>query len=295
MFLILSIGHAMEYLKEWILGVIVCKLQGTLVEVSYTISVWSLVAANFERYIAICHPLKRLVRSSKRAVIYAALIWVAAFLICSPLLDGYTVGINNKNWLDCSNRFKWSRKAKLAFYGVHSLFVFILPLIYMTITFYKIVQVLRGTESSTRDKINKDFNSTGLTIACCRERKASEGAKLRKLLLRNKKIVKILLVVTVVFVILWSPNIIIRLLKHGGMKVNEIAYKVSQIMILTTTAVNFFIYTIMSKELRKLFWSFFVSCVCCCTRRVADAKPSPTVGNLGKAVRFSEVDELSVT
>ena len=165
----------------------------------------------------------------------------------------------------------------------------------MTITFYKIVQVLHGMESSTRDKINNDFNSSGATNSRCRVRRKSEVAKLMKLNLRNKKIVKLLLVVTVLFVILWSPNIFIRLLKHGGMEVNEIAYKISHLMILTTTAVNFFIYTIMSKELRRIFWSFFVSCVCCCTRQIAVAEQSPTVGNLGRAVRFTEVDELSIT
>merc|ERR1712019_263130 len=122
--------------KGYIFGRVGCKLEGTFTEMSYTISVWSLMGANYERYIAICKPMQCLTRTAKKAAIGCAGIWLAAFAVCSPLLDAYQVRNNeSKSKLDCSHRFKWSNVSLLGFYGFHTLLVFILPLIYMVYTF----------------------------------------------------------------------------------------------------------------------------------------------------------------
>ena len=225
---------------------------------SYTISVWSLVGANFERYIAICQPMQRMSRTNKKSYICCAAIWILAFLFCSPLLDAYDVRLEEDK-LDCSHRFKWSRASFLAFYGLHTLFVFVLPLVYMALTFYRIVRALYTSEKSTRDKLNENF-------ACetSRVRKQSEEAKLVKMRMRNRKITQVLLVVTLVFVLLWCPYLVMRLVKHSGLNLSSVAWKASQLVMLSTSAVNFFIYTVMSKEMRRAFWSVIRHCCCCC-------------------------------
>ena len=76
---------------------------------------------------------------------------------------------------------------------------------------------------------------------------------------KNRKLSKLLFAVTFTFVVLWSPNIIIRLMKHGGLHVNLIAYKFSQLLLVATTAVNFFIYILLSKDMRNIFKHL----VCC--------------------------------
>merc|ERR1712072_1130277 len=103
--MILSTGFLIEGISErgYIFGNVVCKLGGTFTEMSYTISVWSLVGANFERYIAICQPMQRLARTSRKAALGCTGIWLAAFAVCSPLLDAYEVRREDCR-LDCSHR-----------------------------------------------------------------------------------------------------------------------------------------------------------------------------------------------
>ena len=84
------------------------------------------------------------------------------------------------------------------------------------------------------------------------------------------QVMNILVVITLVFLLLWTPFIILRLMRFSGLPVPGIAWKVSQGLMIIAAAVNYFIYAFMSPDLRKVFFSFipFKSC-----RR--NAPPSP--------------------
>ena len=105
-----------------------------------------------------------------------------------------------------------------------------------------------------------------LNIPCPTSRIRKQSVeRLDKMRMRNRKITKLLMVVTSMFVVLWSPYVILRLIKHSGVKFDTRIWQSSQLFMLFTSTTNFFIYTIMSKEMRKVFWS-----VIRCRRIVGD-------------------------
>ena len=229
---------------------------------SYTISIWSLMGANLERYIAICKYEKSLTRTTKKAAIGCASIWFAAFIVCSPLLDAYEVKPKDGR-LDCSNHFRWSRKSLLGFYGFHTLFVFVLPLLFMAFTFCCIIRALNASEKSSRNQLAENFQ-----CSVSSERRNSEAEKLEKRRRTNRKITKLLLVITFMFVMFWSPYVILRLIKHSGVRLNYYVWHSALLIMTITSTTNFFIYVIMSKDMRKVFWSMIRRC--CCNRAGTD-------------------------
>ena len=238
------------------------------------------MGANFERYTAICKFKESLTRTTKKAAIGCACIWLAAFAVCSPLLDAYQVKLNDGR-LDCSNHFRWSRKSLLGFYGFHTLFVFVLPLLFMSVSFRCIIRALYISEKTTRDQITKNFQSPASS-----ERKNSEAEKLKKRRLRNRKITKLLLVITLIFVILWSPFVILRLFRHSGVHLNYYLWHGSQLFMSITSTTNFFIYVVMSKEMRKVFWSIIRRC--CCDRTGTNIVSGSLSSTRTRTFRFGE-------
>ena len=257
---------------------------------SYTISVWSLMGANFERYIAICKPMQCLSRTTKKAAIGCVGIWLAAFAVCSPLLDAVEVRYINCKF-DCSNRFKWSRVSFLGFYGFHTLFVFVLPLAYMAYTFRSIIRALNTSTKTSQDKLNQNFQCPN-----SRARRSSEGEKVVKMRKRNRKITKVLLVVTTVFVVLWSPYVLLRMLRHSGVPFNAHLWGGSQLFMLMSSATNFFIYAIMSKEMRREFKSIMIHacccCCCCCCRRGGVGGSSRSSSTRSESTRTQRISQF---
>lgn len=256
LFIVLSSWNAAEFLlKEWTFGDAICRLSGCLVEASYTISVWSLAAVSIERFFSICTPHKK-ERTVTKCVKGAIFIWFIALFVCSPLLYGYTVLPNENNELDCSNNH-WTRDAKVIYYSIHTGFVYLLPLFVMIMTHYKISKYLRSREHDQNDSNDME---DGLNDVCRRyvsERKKLEKIKAMKKRCQNLKVIKILIVIIALFFSLFSPYMIMRMLKFFDIYVNEMVWKGSNLLLLATCAVNFFIYAFMSKRLRKVFKSFF--------------------------------------
>lgn len=140
-------------------------------------------------------------------------------------------------------------KLWLVFYSLHTFFVYVLPLVLMDTAHTAISRPLKAQHSTVDSSNISKENLTEIptetqidpdpTIYYTSERQMLEKIKAMEVYIRNRRVVRILIVIVIVFFMLWCPFIVIRLLKHAGMHVNELVYKVSQMIILTTTAVNF--------------------------------------------------------
>lgn len=256
--IILSLFHVQEYVNDrWSLGDAVCSIQGTLFEVMYTVSILTLICVAIERYLSVCHHEFTYTKTNSKCIKISALIWMVAVLLCSPLFYGWTAKVDESGHMRCNSN-RWSDKQRMIFYGVHTFVVYVIPLVSMIITHYKIfeflirkvrfsVDITRQFDLKDSKKVRNDHHI--LEIKC-------RASVIHVQRLRNRKVMNILVVITLVFLLLWTPFIILRLMRFSGLNVPGIAWKVSQGLMIIAAAVNYFIYAFMSPDLRKVFITF---------------------------------------
>lgn len=322
---VLSLLDFVSFLSEsgWLFGVELCKLQSFILEISFTASTLTLVAVSIERYLLICYPYMER-RSIKVIYRILCLVWILSCLICTPLIDGYTVreydGIN-KCFFD-----NWSKKNELIFYAVYSFVTYLIPLLAMAFAHWRIglsVKVSNGRRASAQSTLIKEKKSnvcytireeepssssstekTDETDLSCGETQSKGFSKAflnsinglskrsrvstannRDMLRREKhlKAIRLLFVVTVTFFVLWTPFILMRLVREAGAHIHEYLYKFSEILIFSSTAVNGFIYAFINRSFRNAFKAL----LCCKSRREFISKDS------APSVSFSEDNRLT--
>lgn len=280
LFALISLFDTVAYMKSgWYAGVGSCKVQSYLIEVFYTCSILTLVAVSFERYLAICRPhLKS--RSRKQTSVVIAITWATSFGFCSVLLYAYRIRMID-NAPVCEN-LQWSHSDRRIFYTIHSVVVYLIPLTIMIWAHHKISKIIAahkvpgnnlGSEKMCENEVNKNRgNHLSDERASAEEKqvvfdtpKERPGTKLRRVLSRRKngskyksirsrkKVIKILITVTMTFFILWTPFIVIRMLLYYGLPVHVFIWRGTQLLILSSTAVNGLIYAYMSPQFRRCF------------------------------------------
>ena len=89
-FVLLSLFLGTQFLlDDWIFSDMFCRIHGAFIEVCFTVSILSLSAVAVERYLSICnidHGRKSVTWCIKVCVV----IWLVSFLVCAPLLYGYS-------------------------------------------------------------------------------------------------------------------------------------------------------------------------------------------------------------
>ena len=192
------------------------------------------MAVAYERYLAICFPLA-VKRTIKQARNICVCTWIFGFLFCGCLLYGYTIKTDEKGILQCRNE-NWSKESRLIFYTVHSFVVYLLPITVMCISHVKITRALKAKKNiSTKSNDN-----------------CTNYDRTRK---RRLKVIKLLLIITVIFCVLWSPFIVIRIIKYSGNSIHELVWRASQLVIITNTAVNCIVYALMIPAFKNAFKS----------------------------------------
>lgn len=291
---VLSLLDCCAYLNGgWEFGEITCKIQSLLLEVSFSASTLTLVAVSCERYLLICQPqMKR--RTLRDIYHMLVIVWIIAFIITSPLLDGYIVYEDvdedaKTRELICGNK-GWSEKSRLIYYTTYSMVVYLIPLFLMGFTHWRITKsvrdnhqrqqkylksshILSNTGTLTRYPSNEDEEEEAHEVTededemvkphKCHKVLCGPMMQLKKKVCyfdrenkrqeKRMKVVRMLFVVTVSFALLWTPFIILRVVMLAGTYINHYVYKFTEVLILSSTAVNGFIYAYMSSPFRKAF------------------------------------------
>ena len=210
---------------DWPGGKVVCKIQGTFIEISYTASILTLVAISNERSRSVAST--SLVRNQTISLrtVFVKVLWIVAVIVCAPLFYGYTTQ-EEKGKLLCVNT-NWGDYGRQVYYTLHALFIFICPLIFMLWAHTKILRVLNSHIK----------NSRGVATVESKQR----------------KVTKMLAVVTLVFFFCWSPFIFVRALRYFYVYEGNEVWKLTQLMIFGNSAVNPMLYCFYSSQFRETF------------------------------------------
>ena len=242
--------------NKWIMGAVMCKLQGFLIELCYSASILTLITISRERLKSLSDlEMKLRIQRVKKKKFRSVIVWVVAGFLCSPLLYAYSVENTPESGISpqCNN-IAWSHTGRQIYYSLTAAILFIFPLIIMIWTQLKIKRVFKS-------HVVPNQQIAAMTRA------------------RQKKASRILGAVTLAFFALWSPFIFTRTLRYFSWYEGEIIWKISQLLTIASAAANPFIYSFYSQHFR-VFIKRFVTCRCYVLAASGETVESSTANTL---------------
>ena len=233
LFTFLTILNVIGFLWRWVGGDATCKVQGFLIETSYTISIATLVLISYQRLHAITDPFEARVRNwSSKEILKLVVTWVACLTFCSPLLHLYRVETEPSGETVCAPK-TWGNIARQLFYGLHAIIFFVLPLSYMIFTQRKIFRTLQAAVQPARTS----FSAT-----------------------RHKKVARTLTAITVAFGLCWSPFMVTRTLLFFHLLEPGLVWRASQLLICLNATLDPLLYGYYGGNLKSVLRQFRTCC-----------------------------------
>ena len=270
MFTLLSIFDLIAFIGNgnWFGGNPICKAQSFFIESCYTVSILTLVAISRERLKAVSSPvLARTQRSTERTFI-PLIIWAIGILTCTPLLYAYHIEKDEETGKQmCLNKYMGDNGRQI-YYAIQAGLLFLLPLAFMTWAHIRIFKLL-SNHARTRVSLRSD--------------KRHE--------MKQKKVTKMLAVVTLVFFICYGPFMVVRALRYFYIYNGDTIWRLGQMMIFIQAAVNPIIYCFYSKQFRFSFKDL----ICCCnkcTKRKLRSASTTTISSQTSSRKTFELNEF---
>ncbi|CAK1540451.1 unnamed protein product [Leptosia nina] len=254
--LLLICGLPIELYRLWDpnsypLGEPLCLSMGLISETSANATVLTITAFTIERYIAICRPfMSHTMSKSSRAVRYIMVIWVFALCTAVPQAIQFGIVTFNENGRDIS-------VCTVKGHGVHEVFVissfvfFVAPMSLITVLYALIgvklnsSRVLHPVKKSSVDSHDKSGST-----------RYRNGAS-------QRRVIRMLVAVALSFFLCWAPFHVQRILAIYGKNLEHpsatfyLVYIVltylSGVLYFLSTAINPFLYNIMSNKFRNAF------------------------------------------
>lgn len=225
-FAVLSILDIVSFLWTWVGGQVTCKIQCFLIEACYTTSIMTLVLISYERIKAVVDPFNARLSDPERAYKKVIALWAVSLVVVSPLLYAYQVTADANSKVICTNE-PFGDLGRQAYYSIHSVCLFIIPLIYMIYAQTTIFLTLR---SSVRIFPTQNSFAASFTN-------------------RHRKVAKTLAALTLAFIICWSPFMIVRTLMYFHLSSDGHIWRSSQLLVLLNTALDPILYGIYGENL----------------------------------------------
>ncbi len=225
-------------------GLVLCKVvfNESSLWCLYSLSNFSLVMVNVDRYLTIVHPKKRYFWGSKKIkLICIVMAWLVAFGIGMPVLILTTDVIDKV----CYANFKWPSYESALAWGYLVFALVPVSLLVFTFVYVRIYIVVR------KSKMAVTSNTTGVhSIASVSGH--SESIATKKFSKEEREVLKSLILVSVVFAVCVSPVNIYYLLFNLGYNMNFSGfYYFLLAMAMANSATNPFVYMAKLKTLHR--------------------------------------------
>ena len=245
-FTLLTVFNFVGFFQRWVGGNSTCKLQGFLLEASYTASIISLGIISYQRRKALTDPFNARARSwPHREYTKLVIIWVLSLAVCSPLLRIYYVRTNRNGEVVCVTKAREDTIPKI-YYSLHTAFFFVIPLLYIILTQCRTFHTLQTRVLPISNLFVKGSNQ------------------------RHRKAAKTLLALTIAFVSCWSPFMITRTLIYFHMASPGLVWRVCQLLIFLNAALDPLLYGFFGGNLKSSLRSILLhkNFILCYHRRV---------------------------
>ena len=273
-----------SFIGSWVFGDALCRILGFTGNVSLDVSILSLSVVSVERYFSICR-LNYQKKSLRWCIKVSAVIWLVAVVACAPVLYGHGVTLHGEhstknktnlsetmknathnmsetnttnisktmNMMRC-DCFQWPHIAGIIYYSVHGTIFYLCPLATLLVAHVKLLKMLiKKMDSCT--SVFKCSNTVGISHHCTVKLDCLQKNKMSKSKLRDQKITEIIMSITVLFLLLWSPYAIGQVVRRlDGHQVSASAILIWSAILLAmelSTTVNFVVSLRMSKEFRS--------------------------------------------
>lgn len=185
--------------QQWILGNLACKLTLYIQVVTLASTTFINVAMTYDRYEAICCPFRSCtaLRRIRRTII---LCWLCSLIIAIPQLFIFEQHLmaNSSIAYRCASTGYTAEWQRRVYFSAFACYVLIIPVICMGVCYFKIIHVVT---SSTKVWIQKVRGHTTTFFSSS----ATSPAKI--------KTVKLALTIIIVFVLCWTPYILVTLIE----------------------------------------------------------------------------------
>ena len=250
---------------NWIYGEIICVILYPLQTVTVYASVFTLIMLSCSRYYAIVCPLSQQPRRI-HAKILIVVIWLLSFILVTPYMAVLHTSLIDAEGKVC--QAAWSSYSKRTYTIVCFVLQYAIPLTIMTASYSRIIY---------------DINFKDIP----RQRRLSYAdIVIRK---ENEKLTKLLLVVTLTFLLCGLPYQIVSFMLEilDYKQANHSVIVMCYMVLLLNSVLNPILYNLFSSSFRNAFTGLVRSCVSYFWRKKADKG--------GKKVWKSQLSSRTVT
>ncbi|CAF0836061.1 unnamed protein product [Adineta steineri] len=217
--------------QEWILGNIACKLTLYIQVITLASTTFINVAMTYDRYEAICCPFRSCtaLRRIRRIIIVC---WLSSLIIAIPQLFIFEQSLMEYSLTQyrCTSTGYTAEWQRRVYFTIFACYVLVIPAICMTIWYMKIIHVVA---SSTKVWIKKIRGPTTTYLSSL----ATSPTKI--------KTVKLAMTIIIVFVVCWTPYIVVTLVEvysNRRLRIPTWLEGVLQTICLAQSGLNPFIY-----------------------------------------------------
>lgn len=232
------------YFKHWVFGTALCKTMSAFYGINLYASVFTMVVMSIDRYLAVVHPFRSIrYRTITNAGVVCIFVWLICVVIMTPnWMYADVIGVSNKHVSQCT--MVWPADSVLQhrwFWTNFELAVgFLAPITIMVFSYSLMLKHLVMNRSPSR----------------------GQGQVKSPI----KKVTFMVLTVTVVFIVCWTPYRIFRHVTMNQMRrfmqdgiqpsekdkfLSFIFQTVAQALVFVSSCCNPFIYAISSRNFRE--------------------------------------------
>ena len=198
-------GHSLSALE--------CKFGRYLTLISYSVSTISLVMITVDRFVATVFPMKVIMISGRKRMVFILISWIISLAIFLPYLLFSTITEDLDGQIICITRLNGKMTNRI-YVSVCFLLLYCTPLIVIIILNSRIVKSLRRT--------SRVLQGDGLS-----------NIRRRK---QNQRTMKVVILITVLYFICWTPNYAFMFLAIGFRNIFK-----ADIRVLLSTVFKFFL------------------------------------------------------
>lgn len=255
---IMPIGLATSQYRVNPFGETLCEINAFLILLTSGVSTQSLMMIAFERYFHICkvHWYRRIFTKHTTACL-VAFTWVYSAIWTCQGWTGWTKYIYGEDVYVCilDGTVSLSYNLCLVIFGM------LLPMVVLAFCYLNILWTVRSSQSNINKdkKLAREHPDDPTLLAVYKQKK--------KKLQREQRLIWTLFAIVIIFVVFWTPSVIVLPLSGFWEEMPKVLYTISVWTALSNSSVNSIVYGAMNKNFRRGYVALFRKLFCCCSGR----------------------------